>query len=168
LKICYNRDMSTEPKNAGTVAEGAAAYSAKAQEWNEAAAFESIFRSLSRQGLGACAARLAYLHSTEDMEDDDAPLSLESARGFVEFMNGFPDLGEPLLGLFAGGTLSAGWRIADDKHLLVEPLDGKNAAFALIGPSRLPGEVFRANGNGTIAEVIHALRKHGVDKWSSA
>jgi len=157
--------MPTEPKS--TVAENAVDYSAKARNWGEPA-FDELLSSLKRRGFGACAARLAYLHSVEDMEDDDAPLSLESARGFVEFMHGFPDLGEPLLGLFAGGTLSAGWRIADDKHLLVEPLDGKNAAFALIGPAEQPGKNFRANGSGTIAEVIHTLREHGVDKWGYA
>lgn len=159
--------MPTERKN--TVAEGVAvAYSANARNWGDAADFENLLRALRRQGLGACAARLKYLHSSEDMEDDDAPLSLESARGFVEFMEGFPDLGEPMLGVFAGGTLSAGWRIADNKHLLVESLDGSHAAFALIGPAARPGEEFRANGDGTIKEVIHALRAHGVDKWVDA
>lgn len=134
----------------------------------ELASFEELMDALQMMGFNESAARLAYLRSTEDMEEGDAPLSLESARGFVEFMNGFPDLGEPLLGLFSGGTLSAGWRIADDKHLLVEPLDGENASFALIGPSQLPGEKFRLNGKGSIAEIIHTLRDHGVDKWSDA
>jgi len=83
-------------------------------------------------------------------------------------MEGFPNLGEPALGVFASGTLSVGWRIADDKHLLVEPLDNSHAAFALIGPAAQPGEEFRANGKGTIAEVINALREHGVDKWIDA
>ncbi|MCY4245247.1 MAG: hypothetical protein OXU41_08740 [Gammaproteobacteria bacterium] len=159
--------MSTERKN--TVAEQAAlAYSAEPRDLDESAAFEEIFLSLRHQGLGECAECLAYLRSTEDMEEDDAPLSLESARGFVKFMKDFPDLGEPLLGLFSGGTLSAGWRVADNKHLLVEPLDGKNAAFAFIGPSDQPGEKSRLNGRGTIAEIIHTLREHGVDKWRDA
>ena len=167
-RIGYTERMSTERKN--TVAEGAVAYSAESRglDWGESAAFERIFLALRRQGLGECAARLAYLRSTEDMEEDDAPLSLESARGFVNFMNGFPDLGEPLLGLFSGGTLSAGWRIADNKHLLVEPLDGKNAAFALIGPSHRPDEKLRLSGKGAIAKVIDILREHGVDKWGDA
>jgi len=161
--------MSTEPKRTDSVAESAAvAYSVEPRSWGQAADFADICRALRRQGLGACAARLAYLRSPEDMEDDEAPLSLESARGFVEFMRRFPDLGAPVLGTFAGGTLSAGWRIADDKHLLVESLDGAHAAFALVGPAARPGEEFHANGSGAIADVVRALRGHGVDQWAAA
>lgn len=160
--------MSTEPKNADSVAEGAAVAYSAARGWGQAAGFEAVLRALRRQGLGACAERLAYLRSPEDMEDDEAPLSLESARGFVEFMRRFPDLGAPVLGTFAGGTLSAGWRIADDKHLLVESLDGAHAAFALVGPAARPGEEFHANGSGAIADVVRALRGHGVDQWAAA
>lgn len=158
--------MPTERKN--TVEDAAVANRAESRDMDEAAAFEKIFRSLKQRGFGECVERLAYLRSTEDMEDDETPLLLESAKGFVELMNGFPYLGKPLLGLFWGGTLSVEWRIADNKHLAVEPLDGKNASFAFIGPSDQPDELFRLNGKGTIAEVISVLRAHGVDKWSDA
>lgn len=159
--------MPTEHKH--TVAEEtSAAYSAGQRNLDEAAAFDKLFRSLRRRGFGACAEYIAYLRSNDDMGANDAPLSLESARGFVKFMSNFSNLGEPLLGLFSGGTLSAEWRIADNKHLLVESLDGENAAFALIGPPSRPGEKFRANGNGTIAEVVHTLRKRGIDKRREA
>ena len=70
-----------------------------------------------------------------------------------------------MLGLFSEGTLSVEWRIADDKHLLIEPLDDKNASFAFIGPTNKPEEKFRLNGRGAIEEVIATLRKYGVDEW---
>ena len=161
--------MSTERKN--TVAEGAVAYSAESRglDWGESAAFERIFLALRRQGLGECAARLAYLRSTEDMEEDDAPLSLESARGFVNFINDFQDLGKkPMLGLAPNGELTVEWRIADDKHLGVWPLDSGHVYFAFIGPSEKPGERFRLSGKDTIAKVIDILREHGVDQWGDA
>jgi len=160
--------MSTEPKHTDTVADFAVACSAESPDMDDAAAFDELFRSLKQLGFGECIARLVYLRSTEDLEDDETPLSLESARGFVALMNGFPDLGKPLLGLFWGRTLSVSWRIADNKHLAVEPWDAENASFVLIGPAAQPGEEFRANGKGTIAEVISALRAHGVDKWIDA
>jgi len=161
--------MSTKPKNSDSVAiDTALDHSVESRGMDEEAAFEELFRSLKQCGFGECIERLAYLRSTEDMEDNETPLLLESAKGFVGLMKGFPDLGEPLLGLFWGGTLSVEWRIADNKHLAVEPLDAENASFALIGPAAQPGEEFRANGDGTIKDVIHALRAHGVDKWSDA
>jgi len=157
--------MSTESKN--TVAENVAvAYSAKARNWGEPA-FDELLSSLKRRGFGACAARLAYLHSVEDMEDDDAPLSLESARGCVNFVTGFSELGDTaLLGLASSGALSVEWRIADDKHLGIWPLDGGHVAFAFTAPAEKPGEPLRLSGEGTIAKVIGILRQHGVDQWA--
>lgn len=48
--------MSTEYKQ--TFAERAVAYSAESQEWDQAAVFDDILRSLKQRGFGACAARL--------------------------------------------------------------------------------------------------------------
>ena len=120
---------------------------------------------LKNIGLVKSANRIGYLRSTDDLEEGDQPLTAESVMGFVELMYRFRDLGEPLLGFFSEGILSAEWRIADDKHLMIEPLDDKNASFAFIGPTNKPGEKFRLNGRGSIEEVIGTLRKCGVDRW---
>ena len=159
--------MPTEHEH--TVVEETAACSAKQRNLDEAAAFDELFRSLMRRGFGARAECLVSLRFADDFEEGDEPLSLESVRGFVKLMDIFQDLGEPMLGRFSAGTLSVEWRIADDKLLLVEPLGGDAASFALIGPSlTADADGFRLNGRGKIAEVIHALRKHGIDKWRDA
>lgn len=157
--------MSTERKN--TVAEETAlAYSAESRDWDESAIFDDLLRSLKRRGFGACAECLVDLRFADDFEEGAAPLSLESVRGFVKLMDAFRELGEPMVGRFSAGTLSVEWRVADDKHLLVEPLDGDDASFALIGPSLTPGaDRLRLNGRGKIADVVAALRNHQVDKW---
>ena len=95
---------------------------------------------LKNTGLVKSASRISYLRSTDDMEEGDQPLTAESVMGFVELMRDFGDLGEPMLGIFSQGTLAAEWHIADDKHLMIEPLDDKNASFAFIGPANKPGE----------------------------
>lgn len=131
----------------------------------EPSSFEEVVTFLDYQGFDKCAERLIYLHSADDLEEGDEPLTLESAQGFIHLIRDFKDLGEPLLGLFSEGTLSVEWRIADDKHLLIEPLDSENASFAFIGPSTMQGNKFRLNGRGTIADVINTLRIHGVNQW---
>ena len=73
-----------------------------------------------------------------------------------------------MLGIFSEGILSAEWHIADDKHLMIEPLDDKNASFAFIGPANKLGEKFRLNGRGSIEEVIDTLRSHGVGRWQKS
>lgn len=128
-------------------------------------AAKKMIASLKHQGFSKCAERLAYLQSADDLEKDDKPLSPESVQGFVKLVGAFRDLGEPLLGLFSEGTLSVEWRIADDKHLLIEPLDSEHASFAFIGPSIRQGNKFRLNGRGTIADIISTLRVHGVNQW---
>ncbi len=127
---------------------------------------EEITERIDRMGYPDCSERIDFLNNTDDTEEGELPLSLESAKGFLLFFTRFSDLGEPVLGLFPEGTLSAGWRIADNKHLLIEPLDSQNASFALIGPSdKGSDEKFRLNGRGKIAEVIKTLRRQGVDQW---
>lgn len=158
--------MSTEHKNI-VEEENAFAYSAESRDWNESAIFDDLLRSLKRRGFGACAARLVDLRFADDIEEGDEPLSLESARGFVKLMCNFQKLGEPMLGIFPRGTLAVEWRIADDKHLLVQPLDGERATFAFIGPADGDsGSRYRLNGRGAIAKVIDTLQREGVDRWA--
>lgn len=129
--------------------------------------FEGVVATLQSKGFGKSAVRLINLRFADDLEEGDEPLSLESARGFVKLMCNFQKLGEPMIGIFPRGTLAVEWRIADDKHLLVQPLDGECATFALIGPADgESGGRYRLNGRGTIAKVIDTLQKEGVDRWA--
>jgi len=148
--------MSAERKRA-VVGETSAAHSDERWNLDEAADFDDILRSLRRRGFGACAECLVELWFAEDIDEDDAPLSLESVRDLVELLDALQDLGEPMLGRFLAGTLSVEWRAADGKHILVELLGGDNASFALIGPG---ADEFRLNGRGKIADVVAALRSH--------
>lgn len=131
-------------------------------------AFDTAIKNLRKCGFVKSADYINYLRSTDDLEEGDQPLTTESVMGFAELMYHFKDLGEPMLGIFSEGTLSVEWRIADDKHLLIEPLDDKNASFAFIGPTNKPGKKLRLNGRGAIEEVIDTLRSHGVDGWKKS
>lgn len=131
-------------------------------------AFDTAIKSLRKCGFVKSADYIKYLRSTDDQEEGDQPLTAESVMGFAELMYRFRDLGEPMLGIFSEGTLSVEWQIADDKHLLIEPLDDKNASFAFIGPTDKSGEELRLNGRGAIEEVIDSLRSHGVDGWKKS
>lgn len=129
--------------------------------------FEGVVATLQAKGFGKSAARLIDLRFADDLEEGDKPLSLESARGFVKLMCNFQKLGEPMIGIFPRGTLAVEWRIADDKHLLVQPLDGERATFAFIGPADSEsGSRYRLNGRGTIAKVIDTLQRESVERWA--
>lgn len=129
--------------------------------------FEGVVATLQSKGFGKSAARLVDLRFADDLEEGDEPLSLESARGFVKLMCNFQKLGEPRIGIFPRGTLAVEWRIADDRHLLVQPLDGERATFAFIGPADSDSSGrYHLNGRGTIAKVIDTLQREGVDQWA--
>ncbi len=129
-------------------------------QWNP------ILTRLEEKGFKNNAARIKELMGLQDFEEGEQPLSFESTRGFQEFVFEFPVLGEPVLGIFPEGTLSAGWRIADNKHLVIEFLDSNIVSFALIGPDdNASDKKFRLNGRGDRKKIIKILSKNGVEKW---
>lgn len=139
------------------------------QEVDESDDIEIVAERIKKR-YPSCAERIRYLRDSDDIEEGEQPLNPESVKGFEAFITKFNFLGRPTtMGLFSQGTLSVEWRIADNKHLLVEPLDSKNACFALIAPSDDPEDSkdgrSRLNGKQTIKEVIQTLQDKKVDRW---
>ncbi len=134
----------------------------------QAITFSKIISRLHLKGFPESAARINELRQMDDddFEEGDKPLSVESARGFAKFITRFACLGEPGLGLFSTGTLSAGWKVAENKHLLLEFFDDNNLCFAMIKPDESnPDGKFRLNGNGSQEAVLRTLEESGVMKW---
>ncbi len=128
--------------------------------------WDLILSRLEEKGFRKNAARIKELIEFQGFEEGEQPLSLESAQGFQEFICEFCALGEPILGLFPEGTLSAGWRIADNKHLIMDFLDSNIVSFALIGPDgNAADKKFRLNGRGNQKKIIKILAKNGVEEW---
>ncbi len=125
-----------------------------------------IISRLRNEGLVDSADRVVELAGLQDFEEGEQPLSIESAQGFQDFILKFRELGEPVLGLFPEGTLSAGWRVADNKHLLIEFLDSDAISFAMIGPNdSAPDGKFRLNCRANQERVLKTLYQNGVAQW---
>ncbi len=127
--------------------------------------FSSIFVSLQEQGFTESAERINELANLQDFEEGEKPLSLESAHSFQQFIGDFTVLGEPILGIFSEGTLSAGWRLADNKHFLLEFLENHAISFAMITPDddATDGK-FRLNGRGSKKRVLKSLN-NAILQW---
>lgn len=128
---------------------------------------EDAIALLNSLGYIKCAERIELLRNDDDLEEGEAPLSPESVKTFLAFITDirltseFKGLGEPLMGKFSQGTLSADWRALDGKYLLIEFHANGIVSFAMIdGKSRL-------NGRGTREEIISILRKQEVTSWKS-
>ena len=128
--------------------------------------FSSVFVSLQEQGFTESAKRINELADLQDFEEGEKPLSIKSAQSFQEFIGGFAVLEEPTLGIFSEGTLSAGWRVSDNKHLLLEFLENNEISFAMIGPDddAVDGK-FRLNGRGSKNSILKTLNNNNVSQW---
>lgn len=128
--------------------------------------FNSVNSALISEGFGKSANRIFELKELAKFEENQKPLSMDSVLGFSKFISNFKNIGEPILGLFAEGTLSADWQVDDNKYLLIEFLDSNEASFAMIKPADgNPGKEFELNGKGSHADLLSTLEKHGVTKW---
>ncbi len=130
--------------------------------------FDDVINSLREKNLKKSADRIAKLLklTEDDLEEGEGRLSAVSTQCFVEFLMEFRDLGEPLLGFFGEGILSAEWRIAEDKHLLVE-FPGRDAvSFIVIKPDDTAenGKLV-LNGRCAWKRAIEIFREHGVGEW---
>ena len=128
--------------------------------------FSSISVSLHEQGFTESAERINELADLQDFEEGEKPLSIKSAQSFQQFLGDFTVLGEPALGVFSEGTLSAGWRLADNKHILLEFLENNEISFAMIGPDDDAADgKFRLNGRGSKRIVLEHLNNNNLPQW---
>ena len=128
--------------------------------------FSLISLSLQEEDFTKSAERISELVELQDFEEGEKPLSLESVQNFQKFIRDFTVLGEPRLGIFPEGTLSAGWRLADNKHLLLEFLENDEVSFAMIGPDDEAADgKFRLNGRGSKRSVLESLNNNNIPQW---
>ena len=136
------------------------------QNTKRAALFNPVVSSLFAQGLNGTAKRLQELAVWDNLEGEEGNLSIGSAQNFQKFIKEFTILGEPLLGIFPQDTLSAGWCISTNQHLLIEFFDDDQVSFAIIMPSEdSPDGKFRLNGRGTRASALKCLSMNHISGW---
>ncbi|MCY3973315.1 MAG: hypothetical protein OXF52_03840 [Candidatus Dadabacteria bacterium] len=127
---------------------------------------EEVIRNLRHFGHDRYADRIDFLHKYDDFDDGEKPLSFESAITFLSFITNeifsseFKNLGEPLIGLFSEGTLSAEWKLKN-RHLLIEFHADDVASFAMID-----GEA-RLNGRNCSRCIVSTLMSQSVPEWGN-
>ena len=82
-------------------------------------------------GCAGLAERLAYLASDADLEEGDAPATLESARGFLAFFGAVEsEEGEVDLGTSWNGEICADWRFPDKRIVVLWFADPERVRYA--------------------------------------
>lgn len=128
---------------------------------------KDITNRLNELGCPRCAEQVEFLHNYDELEEGEKPLALESAQSFLSFIQdadfwcAVSKAGEPLIGVFPGGTLSVEWRTSEnDKHLLMTFRANAAVAFAMIEDGAL-----HLRGSGPHKKIIDVLRRQGVTDW---
>lgn len=111
--------------------------------------------------------RLEYLDLTSHEDfPDQAPISPNSLRAFIEFVCSIPKLVYPAIVLTYSGNIRAEWTRTQDKHFAVEFLDTNQVRFVVFAPDpQNPFEVSRASGIASIDSVLTLVHPYKVSSW---
>ena len=89
-------------------------------------------RRAARLGPADLAERVAYLASDEDLDDGDAPATLETALGFLAFFGAVEsEEGKVDLGTSWNGEICADWRFPDNRIVTLWFIDHEQGRHEL-------------------------------------
>ena len=111
------------------------------------------------------AARIAYFASDEDLEDEDIPITDESACGFLSFFGAVKSEGRVSLTCSPEGWLCALWRFSDERRASLWFLDVNRVMFAATNAN---GDFIEIDGGGDVGnsqEVMTKLIEAGLLTW---
>lgn len=108
--------------------------------------------------------RIDYLESCDIFDEGEKPMTPESKKAFFEYITKFLYLmrkrGEPVIGLFNDGAISAEWRHINDQSVLITFINIDLISFSVIFSDPVTQKKsISINGAGDCAKVIAVLKK---------
>ena len=114
------------------------------------------------------ARRIAYFASDEDLEEGEAPVTLESVMGFWEFFNQVESQGKLDLACSPEGCMSAVWRFPDDERRACVWFFGDNrVTFSATDAAGNFIRIADDGGRHTPNAVMEKLVQSGLLTWYS-
>ena len=109
-------------------------------------------------GRADLAERLAYLASDEDLDEGDAPATLESALGFLSFFGAVEsDDGKVDLGTSWNGEICADWRFPDSRIVALWFIDREQVRYAARKSDGYFIDINDGNKIGSILQIAERL-----------
>ena len=124
-----------------------------------------ICAALTEQGHPDLAKRIAYFASDEDLEEGEAPVTLESALGFWEFFSQLESDTRAALGCSAEGVICADWRFDDLRITAIWFLDKEKVRFAARQGNGQWLDLHDSGDTCLLAELTAKLVEAGLFKW---
>ena len=124
-----------------------------------------ICAALEKQGHPDLAQRIAYFASDEDLEEGDAPVTLESALGFWEFFSAVESEGRRGLTCSSEGWLCGSWDFPDVRGATLWFLDSQSVMFAAKGANGKFIKIAGVGETGSRQTVVEKLVEAGLFYW---
>ena len=131
---------------------------------NQPNTIEEVCAALAEGGREDLARRIAYFASAEDLEEGDAPITVESVLGFWEFFSAVHSDTRVEMGCSAEGQICADWRFEDERGVAIWFLDSQRVRFAA---TYAPGKWVKIDGGnaGGLEAVAKKLVEVGLFTW---
>ena len=133
------------------------------------ATIQEICAALEEQGYPELARRITYFASDEDLEEGDAPVTLESALGFWEFfqaVDSVGDLDRLDMACSPEGCLSAYWDFPDKRRAAIWFPERELVRFAATDAGGKWVDIDGGGDTGGRWEVGKKLVEAGLFEWS--
>jgi len=112
--------------------------------------------------------RLNFLNEAVNEDPDEVPISIESWRNFISFLQNTTNLKYPNIVLTPSNEISAQWRTAPNRHFAVVFLPTGEARFVIFTPNpKDPDKIDRFSGITSVDSLIERIRPYKILEWAS-
>jgi len=112
--------------------------------------------------------RLSALHEMLCEDPDESPISVESLRSFIGFIQTTPNLRAPDIVLTPSNEIRAQWRTAPNRHFAVAFTADGDARYVIFTPNRRdPDRIDRLSGITSVDSLMETTQPHRILDWAS-
>ena len=114
------------------------------------------------------AVKLNALNEVVNEDPDEDPISIDSMRNFISFLQNTTNLKCPNVALTPSNEIHAQWRTAPNRHFAAVFLPTEETRFVIFSPnSKDPEMIDRISGLTSVDSLLETIQPHKVLEWAS-
>jgi hypothetical protein len=114
------------------------------------------------------AVKLNFLNEVVNEDPDEDPISIDSMRNFISFLQNTTNLKCPNVALTPSNEIHAQWRTAPNRHFAAVFLQTGETRFVIFAPnSKDPEMIDRISGLTSVDSLLETIQPHNVLEWAS-
>jgi hypothetical protein len=114
------------------------------------------------------AVKLNFLNDIVNEDPAEDPISIDSMRNFISFLQNTTNLKCPSVALTPSNEIHAQWRTAPNRHFAAVFLQTGETRFVIFTPnSKDPEMIDRISGLTSVDSLLETIQPHKVLEWAS-